>query len=609
MRRTLASAALAASIGAASLCALVMLLNPQLSLTAELPALILCLFFPWAAIGWLMLSLLAFFATALRFRPRPFHPVLPRRPFFASLAFVMLAVVAALYWHNLLAYRHAVPIEAVRAIAACAVVIAAGAAVLVAVGVDMALFPRHERPIAAVLAVLAPAASVALPLALRPAMPLPAAPVPVRLEASRPERRVYIVGIDGLSPSDLGLDPASPGVPWLARLAQRGAVAPLNTVRPTEGATVWTTLMTGQLPRDHGIRSASQYRLLASRSEWALLPKGALVGSLERAHLLERRPVPSTSRQRRAIWNVFDAFGIPSGLVAVPGTHPPEAIPGFVVSPYFHLLRRDAARASAAFHPRDLLSEARARTLEPADIDPALLRELAETAAPGGSPFEDPPLRRLAEQAIAPDLTYERVADVLRQAYDPALFVIAFHGYDEAAHSFYRYAHPEAFGNVPPDEARRYRRVLSGYAGFLGQWVGRLEKELRPGDVLIVVSGRGLAPTPLWRRLLGVLTGTDVGTAWHAAHAPGVLVAVGDAIRPGSEVKGASVLDLAPTTLYLMGLPVARDMRGRVLTEIVDLEFAADNPLTFIPSYQGLAAAHATVGHLDDLPLLPEDQP
>ena len=372
----------------------------------------------------------------------------------------------------------------------------------------------------------------------------------------------------------------------------RGGFARLATLRPTEGPPVWTTLVTGRLPRDHGIRSGSFYRLLGSATDWALLPRATTIGALERAGLVTRRPVPSTARRCRALWNVLDAFGISSGVVRVWGTHPPEAIRGFVVSPYFHLLLHDPERAATAIHPRDLLREVSARAVEPAQVDPALLRELAEPRPPG-APLQDPALHRLAENSLAPDLTYERAADVLRQAYDPSLVIVAFHGYDIAGHEFYRYAHPEAFGNVDPEEARRYGGVLGGYATLLARWVGELEKGLRPGDLLVVLSGHGLAPTPLWRRLLGVLTGTETPTAGHGAAPPGVLVIAGEGIRPGSRSASATLLDVTPTLLYLMGLPVARDMEGRVLSELVDSQYARDHPVTFIPSYESLAVAPA----------------
>ena len=367
--------------------------------------------------------------------------------------------------------------------------------------------------------------------------------------------------------------------------------------------------MTGRLPRDHGILSASSYRLRGSQSDWGLLPKGALVGWLERASLASRRPVPSTSRRRRALWNVLDAFGIPAGLVRVWGTHPPETIRGFVVSPYFHLLRGDPERAAAAVFPRDLLAEVSARAVGPGELDPALLADLADVTVPAAKPLDDPLLLALARDAVAPDLTYERAAEVLHKAYAPSLLVVSFHGYDVAGHSFYRYAHPEAFGDVGAEESRRYGRVLDRYASLLERWVGDIERDLGPGDVLVVVSGHGLSPTPLWRRLVGTLTGTRVGAASRNGAPDGILLVVGSGITPGAMMANASVLDVAPTILYLMGLPVARDMEGRVLTEMLEPAFARDNPVTFIPSYESLAVAKAAPGTpLDDLPPLPEEQ-
>jgi hypothetical protein len=608
-RKTITSAGIAASIGALCLCTLALYVNPGLVLRREALALLACLFAPWAAGGTIALGVVAGAATALRWWPRPFRPVIAGRPFFASLAFVALAAVAAVYWHNLLAYRHALPLETLQALAASSVVVTGSATLFLAIGLDMALFPRRGRPLAAAVAVLAPAAALAVPLALRPESTPPAPSVPVRLDAGRPTRRVVVVGIDGLSPSDVIAAPRG-GVPAFARLARRGAFGPLTTLRPTEGPPVWTTLMTGRLPRDHGIRSASSYRLRGSDSEWALLPKATLVGALERVGLVSRRPVASTSRRCRALWNVLDAFGIPAGLVRVWGTHPPETIRGFVVSPYFHVLRGDPVRAAGTVFPRDLLPEIAARAVSAQDLDPALLADLADAAPPARAPLDDPLMRALAEGSVAPDLTYARAAQVLWHAYAPSLLVVSFHGYDTAGHLFYRYAHPEAFGNVGADEARRYGRVLGRYAALVERWVGEIEQDLGPGDVLVVLSGYGLAPTPLWRRLVGVLTGTAVSAASHGEAPDGVLLMAGEGIRPGATPAGASVLDVTPTLLYLMGLPVARDMEGRVLTEILEPAFARQNPVTFIPSYESLAVASAAPGApLDELPPLPEERP
>jgi predicted AlkP superfamily phosphohydrolase/phosphomutase len=53
----------------------------------------------------------------------------------------------------------------------------------------------------------------------------------------------------------------------------------------------------------------------------------------------------------------------------------------------------------------------------------------------------------------------------------------------------------------------------------------------------------------------------------------GVLIAAGPPFRTGSAPENADLLDIAPTVLHLLGVPVPDDMDGRVLTEILDPAF------------------------------------
>ncbi|CAN5833640.1 alkaline phosphatase family protein [soil metagenome] len=50
----------------------------------------------------------------------------------------------------------------------------------------------------------------------------------------------------------------------------------------------------------------------------------------------------------------------------------------------------------------------------------------------------------------------------------------------------------------------------------------------------------------------------------------GILIASGPAVRPGVSLKGASLLDIAPTVLHLLGVPVPDDFDGQVLDEALD---------------------------------------
>jgi hypothetical protein len=604
--RTLLSSAIAASLLAADLALLTLFLNPEVTLRRDGLSLLLSLWLPCAGALTFAFALLGFAGAAVRGWPRAPRPPIEGLPWFTT--FVLLSAVAAsaLYWLNLLSYRHSIPVELLRALLASCLSLTGAVLVVIAVGVDAWLFPLRGRGPAAALVVLAAASMVVVPLALRPAPERRPPPLPIATEVVRPVRRITLVGMDGLGPEQVRQGIAAGRLPALAALIKRGASGPLATLRPTEGPPIWTTIATGRLPRDHGVKSFTTYRLRGSATTYELLPKGGFVGILERAGLVTRSPVTSASRKRRALWNALNAFGIPTGVVRVWGTYPPERVQGFMLSHYFHLFQDDPARARETLHPADLVQEVRARVVDPAHLDEALLGRFVDTGAP--APDDTVPWRReLVERALAPDMTYRRAGAVLRAAYDPPFFATYYYGLDVVGHTFTRFARPDDFGNVRPEEVRRYGRVTDAYAAFLGEWLEEASRELRPGEILLAVSAYGMEPVPLWRRVATAITGGTAVSGTHAAAPDGFVLAVGDGIRQGATFRRASVLDIAPTILYLMGLPVARDMEGRVATEILEEEFARSHPVTFIPSYESLAVTPVAGEPEVELPMLPEE--
>jgi predicted AlkP superfamily phosphohydrolase/phosphomutase len=610
LRATL-SAAIAAALLASDVVLLTLYLNPGASLRRDAHALAVALFLPYCAAGMVVLASVMLLADLTRGRARRRPSLLRRLPWFGPLCFCALAPAAGLYWLNLLGYRHSVPVEFVRALAGAAVGLTAAALVLVAVGVDALLFPSRGRGPSAALAVLCAATALVVPLALRPGPAAPQRPVPLATETVQPVRRIVLVGLDGLGPQELERGIAHGRLAALGALRRRGAWGPLATLRPTEGPPVWTTIMTGRLPRDHGLKSFVTYRLLGSSSPFELLPSGAGVAALERAGLVSTAPVTSTARRRPALWNALNAFGIHTGMVGIWGTYPTEKVQGFMLSHYFHALRHQPARVADTLYPPDLLPEVLARAVDPADVSPALLSEFVDLTAPQPPGEREVPWRReLVEQALAPDMTYERAGAVLRAAYDPPFFAIYFHGLDVVGHAFTRYAEPERFGNVSPEEVRRYGRVVDRYTAYLShvvEGIGEVAEGPRPGTIVIVVSGYGMEPVSLWRRLLWAAEGGPTLSGTHRDAPDGVVLIAGDGIRAGAETRRASILDITPTILYLMGLPVARDMEGRVLTEILEDGFAAAHPVSFIPSYESLAVTPVSGAAETDLPPLPEE--
>lgn len=55
----------------------------------------------------------------------------------------------------------------------------------------------------------------------------------------------------------------------------------------------------------------------------------------------------------------------------------------------------------------------------------------------------------------------------------------------------------------------------------------------------------------------------------------------GSAAKAGEKVQEARLIDIAPTTLYLMGLPVPEDMDGRVLEEGFSPEYLQEHPVQY----------------------------
>lgn len=67
-------------------------------------------------------------------------------------------------------------------------------------------------------------------------------------------------------------------------------------------------------------------------------------------------------------------------------------------------------------------------------------------------------------------------------------------------------------------------------------------------------------------------------------HLDGMGIFHGPGVQPGGKVEG-TIVDMVPTVLALLGMPVARDMDGRVLVDMITPAHLAKVPLTHIDTY------------------------
>ncbi|MBI5238713.1 MAG: alkaline phosphatase family protein [Deltaproteobacteria bacterium] len=81
---------------------------------------------------------------------------------------------------------------------------------------------------------------------------------------------------------------------------------------------------------------------------------------------------------------------------------------------------------------------------------------------------------------------------------------------------------------------------------------------------------------------------------WKGNHLPnGIFIINGRNIRPGNEVKDARIIDIAPTILYLMGIPVPGYMDGKVLVDSMDPDFLKSNEINYTDKDAGMSGGEA----------------
>lgn len=67
---------------------------------------------------------------------------------------------------------------------------------------------------------------------------------------------------------------------------------------------------------------------------------------------------------------------------------------------------------------------------------------------------------------------------------------------------------------------------------------------------------------------------------WHKRE--GILLARGEGFRGGAVVEGASIVDLAPTILYYLGLAIPTYMDGSVLGDLFTEDFLRGHAKVFV---------------------------
>ncbi|MBI4168607.1 MAG: tetratricopeptide repeat protein, partial [Acidobacteria bacterium] len=155
-------------------------------------------------------------------------------------------------------------------------------------------------------------------------------------------------------------------------------------------------------------------------------------------------------------------------------------------------------------------------------------------------------------------------------------------GIDEVCHRFAHFMPPK-MDLVTDEEYAKYRGAVFAFYRYQDRLLGEVLAGLSPATTLIVLSDHGFMNGSNRPNEPPYIEGEP--GLWHRRY--GILIMAGPPVRSG-RLDTTGLLDIAPTVLYLAGLPVAEDMGGRVILEAIGEPFKARFPVRTIPSYENI---------------------
>jgi hypothetical protein len=355
------------------------------------------------------------------------------------------------------------------------------------------------------------------------------APRPIEVEpAIESERlretKLAIFGVDGLAWELLIPLMERGAAPNFRALVDGAALGHLSTLFYCRSPALWETISTGRTPFEHGIADHVHHAFPGVGDVVRHFPRFPLANSLMGINRLlvatapfgpwAKRGSDSTDARAARFWEVASANGTTVGIYNWLNASPAAPVRGFVWG-YKDL------------PPRRF----------PPDLDAGWTTPPKPVARPG---------MEWIEGSIAVESAEFAHFLALARQFDPELLAYYTHYGDGANHlNWKREAHGDAIffpglrapALEPGPAMTRAMRLLDEQ---LGDYLRRLPEDA----TFMVVSDHGF----------------DFRGYEHDNSPPGVLIVRGPAIRPGL-IEDASLYDVAPTVLHILGLPVADDMQ------------------------------------------------
>src|SRR5215203_154522 len=372
------------------------------------------------------------------------------------------------------------------------------------------------------------------------AAPVPP-PAPEIAKAVRKAGPVLFVGLDGADWELLDGYMAAGVMPNLAALVREGRPGVLSTIHPPLSPLVWTTMMTGTSPLEHGILDFTR--------------RNPETGAVE--------PITSGERLVPAIWNMAADGGKSVAVFGLWATWPAEPVRGLLVADRFFTSPGAEPSAGAVFPPEQeaWAREALGKTEEAVGYEalheylPSLTEEEYEKSIAEPDPYHPvSALRRILVETRA----HHGLATSWLAKERPSLAVVSIRGTD-----IQDIAKPEDF--------ERFSGVPQRYFAEVDRMLGDYRKLAEAsGAVLMIASGHGFSSA-------------TAAAGGKGKRDDGIYLLWGPGIEASPQRDRGEVAQVCSTLLALLGLPPGQGVAGPPLPGV---EVTRDTLADYRASYR-----------------------
>lgn len=362
-----------------------------------------------------------------------------------------------------------------------------------------------------------------------------------RLDAKEIDKRITIIGMRGMSFDFIIPLVNEDKLPNFAWLMEKGSWGRLANFSPNEPVILNASFNTGKLPAQHLQLSPVKYKLRHIKQEIHVVPRYILYRQIERLGILTSRPY-TPPKILKDIWEIFRDNKIT-----------------FIKQdrPYCVEVEELSESAESLFN--------------------RLYKDYK---------FENSATLEHLRHGLLSDIACEERFTQKKNEVQPQLSYLLLNGLNLAESYFYKYNFPDLFGDIDQEEISKFSSVIENYYELYDQIIGKHLATMKEDELLVVYSPHGIEPLPIWKRMVHWLFGDKDISAYHENGPEGVIFFYGKDIIRGRHIEEIRLIDIAPTLLNYLELPVGKDMDGIVNSTMFREGFKVENPVLYITSYE-----------------------